>query len=73
MRVARNAIPLLMDPSSLRLATTKCPLSPEQVAAISRDLALHPSEPLTEVLQAILDLNFWVEQETLLQRLESTL
>jgi len=59
----------LMDPETLRAAKSKCPLDPDQLAAIRRDLTLHPAIALADTLKAIQSANAWVEQETLIDNI----
>lgn len=73
MRTASNAEPLLMNPELLRDASTKCSLAPEQAAAIRREISRDSTGALSEILQAMLDLNAWVEQETLLDQIQYVL
>src|SRR5436309_9402440 len=69
LRVAPNAVPVLMDPETLRAAKLKCPLDPDQLAAIRRDLTLHPAIALADTLEAIQTANAWIEQETLIDNI----
>jgi len=69
LRVAPNAVPVLMDPETLRAAKSKCPLDPDQLAAIRRDLTLHPAIALADTLEAIQTANAWIEQETLIDKI----
>ena len=69
LRVAPNAVPVLMDPETLRAAKSKCPLDPDQLTAIRRDLTLHPAIALADTLKAIQSANAWVEQETLIDNI----
>jgi len=58
-----------MDPETLRAAKSKCPLDPDQLAAIRRDLTLHPAIALADTLDAIQTANAWIEQETLIDKI----
>jgi len=60
------ATPILMDPEMLDEWATTCPLSPENMARIRRDLEHHPGTLLANSLRAILDKRAWQEQEALL-------
>lgn len=71
MRAASSAEALLMEPESLRNARKRCSLALERAAAIRREIARDPAGPLSETLRTMLDLSVWVEQETLLDQIES--
>ena len=72
-QVARAAQTVLMDPETVRAARLTQHIKPELVAAIRRDLTLHPVDPLAESLRALLERGSWIEQETLLDRIEKAL
>lgn len=72
-QVARTAQTVLMDPETIRTAQLTQRIEPELLTAIRRDLTLHPADPLADCLRALLEGGFWVEQETLLDRIEKTL
>ena len=42
---------------------------PDQLAAIRRDLTLHPAIALADTLEAIQTANAWIEQETLIDKI----
>jgi len=71
LRTAPAAEPVLMDPAALKLTTNRRPLAPDQLAAIRRDLTIHPAEPLADTLKALAAANVWVEQETLIDSIGS--
>ena len=53
----------------LKIGIHKCPLDPDQLAAIRRDLTLHPAIALADTLEAIQTANAWIEQETLIDKI----
>jgi Wadjet protein JetD, C-terminal len=72
-RVAGNLESVLMDSSTVASSETILPLSPEQVAALRRELTRYPADPWSDTLRAILARGGWIEQEMLLDRMESTI
>ncbi len=71
LRVAPAAQPVLMDAATLTSAKTKNAVTPDHLAAVRRDLTLHPNAPLADLLRAIESANVWVEQEALIDRMSS--
>jgi hypothetical protein len=62
-----------MDPKTIRTAQTTRRIDPEIVTAMRRDLTLHPADLLAESLRTLLECDFWVEQETLVDRIQEAL
>src|SRR5262249_1927889 len=59
--------PVLMNPATLDLSPIRCPLLPENVTRVRRDLEQHPDALLADALRAILAKKVWIEQEALLR------
>ena len=55
-----------MSPHDLATAPQHHPLSPRSRTAIRRDLEERPTAPLADTLRALLDSDFWAEQEAFL-------
>jgi hypothetical protein len=72
-KVASAVQTVLMDPETIRTAQLTQRIEPELVTAMRRDLTLHPSELLAESLRTLLEYGCWVEQETLLDRIQKAL
>jgi hypothetical protein len=66
-----RAIPVLMDRTVVRSARITCPLSRKQRESIERDLASHSNAFLAETLKVLLERGVWVEQESLIDRLDA--
>jgi hypothetical protein len=73
VQVARAAQTVLMDPETIRSAQLTQPIGPELITAMRRDLTLHPADPLAESLRMLLERGVWIEQETLLDRVQKAL
>jgi hypothetical protein len=68
---APNARTMLMDPETIRTATVTQRIEPELLTAMRRDLTLHPEDLLSESLRSLLETGAWIEQETLIDRLDA--
>jgi hypothetical protein len=51
LRVAAEARPVLMDPATITETNRKMPLTPDHRAAIRRDVTIHPTAPLSDLLR----------------------
>ena len=70
VQLASAAQTVLMDPETIRTAQLTQPIEPGLVTAMRRDLTLHPADLLAESLRMLLERGVWVEQETLLDRID---
>jgi hypothetical protein len=69
LNVAASAEPILMNKAAMAASKTRNALTPDQLAALRRDLTVHPAEPLAETVRALVEANVWVEQEALIERI----
>ena len=70
---APGAQTVLMDSETLRNAQVTQRIEPELMAAMRRDIAIHPADLLSESVRTMLKCGVWVEQEYLLDRIETNL
>jgi hypothetical protein len=70
-QLAQHAEPVLMDPETIRTANVTQRIEPELITAMRRDLTLHPADLLAESIRELLRRGIWVEQETLVDRIEA--
>ncbi len=70
---APGAQTVLMDSETLRDAQVTQRIEPELMAAMRRDIAIHPADLLSESVRTMLKCGVWVEQEYLLDRIETNL